>query len=330
MSMRKVVVKKMTNAMITIVIILVANFLLFRVMPGDPAILFLRTAQGVRPSDDLIEAQRQVFGLGEPLPIQLGKYLVNTFTGQWGYSFFRQSMLVTDIIGQKAVWTLLLVGSSTLITIWLGMIIGAASAWRRGKLVDLTSLGVGFFFYAMPTFWLGIIFLIFFAKGIGMFPLFPLGGTLSIPRPTDPWVLVTDALNHLILPSLTLVLVQLAGISIIMRNSLIDVLTEDYITTARAKGLSDRHILKRHATPNARLPMVTVIALNLGFVLGGAIQVEYIFNYDGLGALTVQAINDRDYPLLQGLFLLITFSVVIANLVSDFVYAWLDPRVRLE
>ncbi len=329
--MRKVVIKKTTNAAITILIILIANFFLFRVMPGDPAVLFLRSASGIRPSDDLIEAQRQVFGLGEPPLTQLGKYIVNTFTGEWGYSFFRQSQLVTDIIAQKAVWTLVLVGSSTLITIWLGMAIGAVSAWRRGKVVDLTSLGFGFFFYAMPTFWLGMLFILLFNFNYGMLPLLPTTGSLGPPpRPSDPWLVLGEASVHLILPCLTLVLVQVAGISIIMRNALIDVLTEDYIVTAKAKGLSERQILKRHANPNARLPMVTVIALNMGFVLGGAIQVEYIFNYDGLGALTVQAINDRDYPLLQGLFLLITFSVVIANLLSDFIYAYLDPRVRLE
>ena len=129
---------------------------------------------------------------------------------------------------------------------------------------------------------------------------------------------------------MTLTLVQLAGIAIIMRNSLIDTLTEDYIVTAKAKGLTDRMILKRHAMPNARLPMVTVIALNIGYILGGAIQVEVVFSYQGLGWLTVTAVENQDYPLLQGLFILITLSVVFANLISDFVYAWLDPRVRLE
>lgn len=330
MSMRRVVVKKTTNALVTILIILVANFLLFRVLPGDPAALFLRGAAGARPSIELLERQREIFGLGESITVQLQKYIVNTFTGEWGYSFYRQSQLVTDIIAQKALWTIVLVGSSTIVTLWLGYVIGAISAWRRGKAFDLTSLGAGFFFYSMPTFWLGILLILVFNVHRGIIPLFPTSGSLSIPRPTDPVVLVGDALVHLFLPALTLTLVQLSGISIIMRNSLIDVLTEDYIVTARAKGLSDRQILKRHANPNARLPMVTIVALNLGFVLGGAIQVETVFNYDGLGLLTVQAITDLDLPLLQGLFLLITISVVIANLISDFVYAWLDPRVRLE
>lgn len=330
MSMRRVVVKKTTNALVTILIILVANFLLFRVLPGDPAAQFVRGAAGARPSIELLEQQRAIFGLGEPIHIQLEKYIVNTFAGQWGYSFYRQSQLVTDIIAQKAVWTIVLVGSSTIITLWLGIAIGAVSAWRRGKAFDLASLGFGFFFYSMPTFWLGILLVLVFNVHRGIIPLFPSSGSLSIPRPTDPLNLIWDGLAHLFLPALTLTLVQLSGISIIMRNSLIDVLTEDYIVTARAKGLSDRQILKRHANPNARLPMVTIVALNLGFVLGGAIQVETVFNYDGLGLLTVQAITDLDLPLLQGLFLLITISVVVANLVSDFVYAWMDPRVRLE
>lgn len=329
MSMRRVLVKKSVNAVITILIILVANFLLFRVIPGDPAAQFFRTAQGTHPSQELIDRQREVLGLNDPPHVQLAKYLVNTFTGQWGYSFFRRSQLVTDIIAQKAVWTLILVGSSTVFTLWIGAVIGAASAWRRGKPFDLASLGFGFFFYSMPTFWLGLLLVVLFHRSLGIVPLFPGSGTLSIPPPTDLPDLVVDALAHLALPAITLTLVQVSGISIIMRNSLIDVLTEDYIVTARATGASDRQVLKRHAIPNARLPMVTVVALNLAFVLGGAIQVETVFNYDGLGLLTVNAIRDKDYPLLQGLFLLITFCVVIANLVSDFVYAYLDPRIRL-
>ena len=330
MSMRTVLVKKVTNATITILIILVANFVLFRLVPGDPAITFIRSGAGHSANPDLVDRQREVFGLNDPPTVQLGKYLVNTFTGNWGYSFFQGDRLVTEIIAEKSVWTLILVGTSTLITIWLGIVIGGVSAWRRGKVFDVASLGFGFFFYAMPTFWLGIVLVIIFQENIGIIPILPSSNELPHPFPTDPWELLIGGIQHWILPALTLTLVQLAGISLIMRNSLIDVLTEDYITTARAKGLSDRMVLKRHAMPNARLPMVTVIALNLGFVLGGAIQVEAIFSYDGLGLLTITAILDLDYPLLQGLFLLITITVVVANLISDFVYAWLDPRVRLE
>jgi len=328
--MRRVIVKKSTNAAAAILLILIANFVLFRVLPGDPATQFFRSAQGARPSEELIERQRQILGIGDPIHVQLGKYLVNTFTGEWGYSFFRKSQLVTDIIAQKAAWTLLLVGTSTLITLWLGIVIGAMSAWRRGKAFDLGSLGVGFFFYSMPTFWLGLLLVVLFHRTLGVIRLFPGSGATSIPPPTEPLALTVDVLSHLALPVITLVLVQLAGITLIMRSSLIEVLTEDYVVTAKAKGLSDRQVLKRHAIPNARLPMVTVIALNLAFIVTGAIQVETVFNYDGVGLLTVEAFQDSDYPVLQGLFLILTFAVVIANLVSDFVYAYLDPRVRFE
>lgn len=329
--MRRVVARKSVNAFVTIVLILIVNFVLFRLVPGDPAGLYLRGGAGARPDETLLQQQRETFGLNDTLDVQLYKYLINTFTGNWGYSFFKQSRLVTEIIAQKAVWTIILVGSSTVITLWIGMIIGVMSASRRGKLPDLTSLGLGFFFYAMPTFWLAMILLLLFGQGQGILaPVFPPGQEQTYPPPTEPFALVLDVLYHLFLPALTLALVQLAGISIIMRNALIDVLTEDYIVTARAKGLTSRQMLKRHAVPNARLPMVTVIALNLGFVLGGAITVEYVFSYDGLGLLTVEAINDLDYPILQGVFLILTISVVLANLISDFVYAVLDPRVRLE
>jgi peptide/nickel transport system permease protein len=325
MSMRRVVIRKTTNAVITIVIILILNFILFRLMPGDPARQFLAGAHSTNP--DLIARQREIFGLSDAPLTQVQKYLVNTFTGNWGYSFYQQDRLVVDILAQKAVWTIILVGTSTLLTIWLGMLIGAAQAWRRGKTYDVASLSVWFFFYAMPTYWLGIVFLIIVAAAL---PGVQFQHALPIPLPDNPWDTFVGGVQHWILPALTLTLVQLAGISIIMRNSLIDVLTEDYIVTARAKGLSDRAILRKHAVPNARLPMVTIIALNLGWVLGGAIQVETIFSYEGLGELTVVSVENGDYPLMQGLFLLITISVVVANLVSDFVYAWLDPRVRLE
>ncbi|OGS60516.1 MAG: hypothetical protein A3K59_07475 [Euryarchaeota archaeon RBG_19FT_COMBO_69_17] len=330
MSMRAVVAKKVTNAAITILIILVANFILFRMMPGNPAITFIRTGAGHSANPELLERQMEIFGLNDPVHIQLYKYLVNTFTGNWGYSFFQGDRLVTEIIAEKTVWTVLLVGTSTVITIWLGIAIGAASAWRRGKPFDLASLAFGFFFYAVPTFWLGYVLLILFQEDIGIIPLLPRSHSLPTPYPTDSWTILVEGFRHWILPALTLTLVQLAGISIIMRNSLTDILTEDYILTARAKGLSDRMILKKHAMPNARLPMVTVIALNLGYILGGAIQVEQVFSYDGLGLLTIEAILSQDYPLMQAIFLLLTISVVVANLISDFLYAWLDPRVRLE
>ena len=330
MSMRTVVARKVTNAAITIVIILVANFILFRLMPGDPAITFIRTSAGHSANPELVLRQREIFGLNDPLIVQVGKYLVNTFTGNWGYSFFQGDSLVTEIIAQKAVPTLVLVGTSTFFTIWIGIIIGAISAWRRGRVFDVSNLGLGFFFYAMPTFWFGIVLKLIFQERIGIVPLLPADHPLTIPYPTALFDIIVDGSKHLVLPAATLTIGSLAGISIIMRNSLIDVLTEDYVVTARAKGLSDRMVLKQHAMPNARLPMVTVIALNLAFILGGAIQVENVFSYDGLGNLTIKAVTDGDYPLLQALFLLITVSVVVANLVSDFVYAWLDPRVRLE
>ncbi len=328
--MRTVVLRKVTNAFMTIVIILVANFILFRMLPGDPATTFFRTGAGHSPNPELIARQREIFGLNDPLIVQIGKYIVNTFTGNWGYSFFQQDQLVVDIIGQKAVWTLLLVGTSTFFTIWLGIIIGSMSAWRRGKIFDISSLSWGFFFYAMPTFWLGYMLIIIFQSPGGFIPLLPALREQQVPYPAETVTFVVSALSHLILPALALTLVQVAGISLIMRNSLIDTLTEDYIVTAHAKGLSDRAVLKKHAMPNARLPMVTLIALNVGYIFGGAVQIEEVFSYQGLGWLTVEAVEKGDYPLMQGIFLLITFSVVIANLVSDFVYAWMDPRVRLE
>jgi peptide/nickel transport system permease protein len=211
----------------------------------------------------------------------------------------------------------------------IGLWIGIRGAWRRNSLFDRVSLGASLALYAMPEFWLGIMLLIAFGVGVGSFPgLFPTGGLSSPNTQLASLGGFWDVARHLFLPCLTLTLAYIAEYALVMRSSLLDELGEDYLTTARAKGLREALVLRRHAVPNALLPTTTLIFLNLGFVVSGAITIETVFSWPGLGLLSYEALRTPDYPLLQGVFLLFSAAVIIANLVADLLYAYLDPRVR--
>jgi len=324
-SVRQILVRKSINTIVTIFLILVFSFLLFYIIPGDPArMLVPRGGAGSQIDPEYLERLRERLGVNDTFIVQLSKFIINSFRFEFGDSFHFHKP-VSEVIMDRLPWTLLLVGVSTVFTLLIGVVLGARSAWKRGSVEDTSTLTFGLVFYAMPTFWLGVLLLVIFAY---FYPILPSSQPTSVPRPTEPLALAWDIIKHLILPAATLTLVSVAGISLIMRNSLIDVLTEDYITTARAKGVPEKQVLRRHAMPNAMLPMVTVIALNLGFVIGGAIQVEWVFSYAGLGGLEVTAIRDKDLPVLMALQVLFTFSVVLANFISDIVYLYLDPRVK--
>ena len=183
--------------------------------------------------------------------------------------------------------------------------------------------------YSMPEFWLGILLLIALAAGAGLFPaVFPTGGIETPNADLTGGAKIADVMNHLFLPGLTLTVAFLGEYALIMRSSLLDVMGEDYVTTARAKGLREALVLRRHVVPNAMLPTVTLTALNLGFVISGAITVETVFSWPGLGLLSLEAVDANDFPLLQGLFLLFSIAIVISNLTADVIYSYLDPRVR--
>jgi peptide/nickel transport system permease protein len=208
----------------------------------------------------------------------------------------------------------------------VGLWLGARSGWKRGGKLDRVGGGLALVFYSMPYFVIGMPLIIIFAAGLGWFPtsgMLTPGATYS-----GPLDFLADLVPHLILPLATISLGLIGGYSILMRSSVTETRAEDYITTARAKGLSDGKVLRSHAIPNALLPAVTLIAINLGYVVGGAITVEIVFNWPGLGTLTVEALNSRDYPVLQGIFLFLGVSVVLANFAADIVYGYLDPRVR--
>jgi peptide/nickel transport system permease protein len=241
---------------------------------------------------------------------------------------FTERAPVIDVIAKRFWPTVLLVGVAEVIALILGVLIGIRAGWKRGGAFDTISVNGSLVLYAVPLFWLGMLLFFLLATTNG-FPLLPGQQMVTPGRVYDS--AVDEALDigaHLVLPAATLALGLLAEYVLIMRSSLVEVLSEEYITTARAKGLSEQQVLRRHALPNAWLPTVSLVALSLGYVLGGAIGVETVFSWPGLGRLTIDAVDQKDFPVLQGLFLLIAVSVVVANLIAEILYGVLDPRVR--
>ena len=266
---------------------------------------------------------------GQPpglIPDQLVDYLEATAAGDLGFSFKFHGEPVTEVLAGRLWPTVILFGVGEVLAIIFGLALGAYSGWRRGGPIDYIGNGLSLILYSMPYFVIGILILGVFAVGLHWFPT---SGMLTIGGGdgTFPSQLL-DFFGHLALPVTTVAIGLIGQYSILMRSSVIETLGEDYITTARGKGLTSGRILRSHALPNALLPAVTLIAINLGYVIGGAITVEVVFNWPGLGTLTVTALEARDYPVLQGIFLLLSISVVVANLIADLIYGRLDPRVR--
>lgn len=319
MGLRDYLIKRILQTVIIIFVVLTINFFLFRILPGDPVRIIARDPR--IPPETRAAIERQ-FGLDKPLWTQYFIYLANTFQGNLGVSFVYRRP-VAEIVGTRLLNTILLVGSSTVLAIIIGVLLGVVSAWKRGGKADVASLGFSLLTYSMPAFWLGMILVIAFRN------YFPFAGMITPGvETTDIFAYLSDLLSHLILPSITLTLVLIGGNTLVMRSSLLDVLFEDYITTARAKGLSEGKILLKHAIPNAMLPMATTIAINLGLIVGGAIQTETVFSWPGVGRLIYDSLMMRDYPILQGSFLVIALSVILANLCADLVYGYIDPRVK--
>jgi peptide/nickel transport system permease protein len=318
---RGYLISKVLQAVFTLAFVLVFNFFLFRVIGGDPARTLLRNKL---VSPEVVANLRKDFGLDKPLLQQFGLYVEDTLTGNLGLSYSTRRP-VSEVIGERIKWTVLLVGVSTAASIVIGMLVGIYGAWRRGSAFDVGSLGISLILYSMPEFWLGIMLLILFASTLGIFPT---RGVVTPGADLAGFDYIADVANHMFLPALTLTLAYIGEFALVMRSSLLDVMGEDYMQTARAKGLRDRLVRTRHAVPNALLPTVTLIALNIGFIIGGAITVETVFSWPGLGLLSYDALTAPDYPLLQGLFLLFSAAVIVANLIADILYGYLDPRVR--
>jgi peptide/nickel transport system permease protein len=305
----------------TLAFVLVFNFFLFRVVQTDPVGSLFR---GRNIPQDVLDELRADFGLDQSVGAQFVLYVKETLQGNLGVSY-QSRQPVWDEIARSVPPTVALVGASAIFSAVIGTIGGIVAAWRRNTWKDHAITSGTMVFYSMPDFWLGMILLVGFAV---VLPWFPVGGMTDIGSTATGLERLLDQLHHMFLPALTLTLAYLGEYALIMRSSLLDVMGEDYLTVARAKGLRDKVVRRRHAVPNAILPVVTLTAINLGFVLSGAIAVEAVFSWPGLGKATADAIRGPDLPMLQGLFLLFSSAVIVFNLLADITYAWLDPRVE--
>ncbi|MDF3218604.1 ABC transporter permease [Mesorhizobium sp. M7A.F.Ca.CA.001.09.2.1] len=313
------------RAIITLLMVATLNFILFRVIPGDPASLLLGGARASVTAEQ-IEAQRQNWGLNRPLfPDQTVDFLSATLHGDLGYSFKFRGRRVDDLILERLPATIALVGLAQFIAILCGVMLGLYAGWRRGGAIDHIATGASLALYSTPSFWLAMILVVIFSTALGWFPGYGAYSPGAIPGSLNS---LLDYLRHLALPVTAVALGLIGQYVVVARAAMSEVVTEDYMVTARAKGLTNGQMLMRHAFRNAMLPVVTLITLNLGYVVAGAITVEAVFAWPGIGGLTVEALNARDYPVLQGIFLLLGASIVLANLVADLAYGLLDPRVR--
>ena len=316
------IAKRVAFALVTVFVAITLNFVLFRAVPGD-------AVQGLRCracSKEFKEIQRHELGLDKSKWEQYRLYLAGLTHADLGRSLRTEKPVLTEL-AEPIKNTLPMVALGTAFSILFGIVVGVTAAWRRGTAADKAGLWTSLGFYSMPPQWLGLMIVLFVAGALGL----PTSGikdpTLGILGDASTWAVVSDRLRHMILPSLTLGLVLFGEYALVVRSAMLETLGEDYVLTARAKGLSNWAIVWKHGLRNAMLPIVTLVALSLGYIIGGTITIEYVFSYPGIGLATVEAIDQRDWPVLQGAFLLLTLSVVFFNLVADLLYFKLDPRV---
>ncbi len=331
------VIRKFLYAVVTLAVVVVFNFFLFRILPGDPVRALIQSARMDRAAVERIKTQ---FGLDKAIWLdverlregdlagafdtQFTAYIRNLLQGNLGISFATRRN-VAEVLVERVWRTVVLLVLGEVMSIVIGIGLGIIGAWRRGSKLDTGVLIWGLFTWSIPTFFFGII-LVILARG--HLPT----GMMVTPglRPEDGWAYWSDVGKHLVLPTLTLGIGYISMYMMVMRSSLVEVLSEDYILTAKAKGLSTFQILRDHALKNAMLPMITLIALTLGYTVGGAIQVETVFSWPGIGRLIYDSVGKQDFPVLQGAFLLLAVSVIGANLLADLLYSILDPRVKAE
>ena len=313
--------KRVLEAFGLVMAVVILNFLLIQMAPGDPVEVIVGEMGGA--SEELIAQLRQQYGLDQPVLHQLGIYLGKVLTGDLGYSYYFNTP-VLDLLLQRVPATVLLCLSALFVAVLVGTFAGAFSARNPdgagSHIVTVFSL-VG---YSAPVFWIGMMLLILFAS---VWPIFPVAGMQSLRKPSGI-AYYLDILHHLVLPTITLAMIYIAYYSRLARTSMIEVLGQDYIRTARAKGLPENKVIWKHALRNGLIPIVTMVGLQFGQLFAGAVLVETVFNWPGLGRLAYESILRRDYPTLLGILLFSAVLVMIANLLTDIAYRRIDPRMR--
>ncbi|MDH3365873.1 MAG: ABC transporter permease [Thermoplasmata archaeon] len=317
--MTRYVAVRSIQTFITLLIILTLIFIMFEALPAKPQDL-LATTPNMQPSQ--IQYMIELFGYDRPVSERYVNYLINMLTFDFGISF-SQAEGVWDILSERIPRTMLLFGGATILAYIIGIYVGALIAWRRGGILDGSSVIISLVFYNMPSFWIGLIFLVIFASELNWFPL------TGWYDPTDNLPYVLDVLWHVSLPMIVLLLLSLAGTILLMRTAMLDVIGENYMVTAKAIGLPERKVLFKHGARNAMLPVVTSFVIAFVFSIGGAVVLENVFSFPGMGALYIDALFELDFPVAQATLYIITLMVLLGNFAADLLYGYLDPRVRI-
>lgn len=308
------------------------NFAIPRMMPGNPvdSLIDRLASKGGSVAPETREAIQSMLGSSDaPIIEQYFEYVKNIFTGNWGVSVTYFPTQVTECIATALPWTVALVGCTTIISFMIQQLLGIAAGWRHGKRFDNIVSPTATVFQSVPYFWLALIFIWLFAKVLGIFPL---SGGYNYREATIgfSWEFISSALYYACLPALAILCSSLGAGVIGMRNMMVSTLGEDYITVAEAKGLSPRRIKYGYAARNAVLPSFSGFGTSLGHVVGGSLLTEQVFSYPGIGQMMLQAVQGNDYALLQGLFLIITITVLVVNFIVDLLYGIVDPRTRVQ
>ncbi len=351
MGLRMYIVKRVIYSIILLFFVITLNFIIFMLMPGDPSSLFM-PPPGNMPKEEYEKWRHEIeelYGLHEPIHIRFYKTLIRLLTWNFGKSLVTWRPVAAEML-EKLPWTLYLIGTSTIISIIIGVALGVLVAFKRGGKFDNIMVLTSIVTYSLPTFWIGMVFILIFSIHLGWFPSahgLPTGWAINPPHPysievsqassglsinllltSDTIVVIQGFLRHSFLPMLTLILFSYGGWILLTRAVMLESLTEDYIITARAKGVPERTVLFKHALKNASLPLITSAALSFGFILTGAIITEAVFTYPGLGRWVWGAIAQRNYAILMPIFYVIAICVIVANFVADLLYGIIDPRIK--
>ncbi|MEM2424750.1 MAG: ABC transporter permease [Candidatus Bathyarchaeia archaeon] len=322
-------IRKFIQYFVTFLIILIVIFSIPRLLPGNPADYIISpSTQYVGEMSEILRQQLiERFGLNKSIIEQFFLFITNTFTGYLGVSWKYFPKEVSALIMERLPWTLFLVVLSRTLSLTLAFFIGSIAAWKHGGKLDVTLQTLGLITMALPSFWVGLVLLTVFALYI---PIFPIGAAVSygvIYR--NAWEFICDVLHHAFLPVMTLTIITFFGDTLIMRNAMLEILGEDFILTAEAKGLKSRVIIFNHAARNAALPFITGALMSIGLMITGAIFVETTFSYPGVGALLSESFFSRDFPTVQGILIITSLIFIVLNFIADLLYMWLDPRIRL-
>lgn len=322
LSLRRYIIRRVLYSIPLVLIVIIINFLIIHLAPGDPATILA----GENAPLDVIERIRDQLKLDQPLYIQLIVYMCNIIRLDFGYSYSTNTPVISMILDRIPA-TLLLVTLSTIIALIIGIIAGVISSKKVYSLTDNIVTTSSLIAFSMPNFWLGMILILIFGLYLGIFPI---AGMITLRVSYTGLAYIIDVIMHLILPAIALGLSTLAIYYRMTRASMLEELKKDYVTTAWAKGLTEFQVLYGHAIRNALLPIVTVLGMRIGYIFSGSVIIETVFGWPGMGRLTFFAIGSRDYPLLMGIFTIVSITVIVVNLLTDILYYYIDPRIRFQ